>query len=338
MNKYRLIPLITVALLLAGCGIKGQNQQEAAPEKIVVKAAAVTLEEVPQINEFTATVQANIINNIAPQMAARIKKIYVEVGDFVTKGQKLVQMDDNNLEQVRTQLENMEISFRRVDELYKVGGVSQADWDAQKTRLDVMRTQYDNLVENTQLVSPIDGVITARHYDSGDLFGMSMPLLVVEQISPVKLLVHVSESFFTKIRKGMEVDIRLDVYPGEVFKGRVSIVYPTITAATRTFPVEIVIPNVNRKVRPGMFARVAIDFGAEPCLLIPDQSVSKQQGSGERHVYVYKDGKAEYRLVEPGRRLDSFYECLSGLEKGELVITTSLNRLTNGAEVELANE
>ncbi|MBP7709296.1 MAG: biotin/lipoyl-binding protein, partial [Bacteroidales bacterium] len=179
MNKYRLIPLITVALLLAGCGIKGQNQQEAAPEKIVVKAAAVTLEEVPQINEFTATVQANIINNIAPQMAARIKKIYVEVGDFVTKGQKLVQMDDNNLEQVRTQLENMEISFRRVDELYKVGGVSQADWDAQKTRLDVMRTQYDNLVENTQLVSPIDGVITARHYDSGDLFGMSMPLLVV---------------------------------------------------------------------------------------------------------------------------------------------------------------
>lgn len=338
MNKYRLIPLITVALLLAGCGIKGQNQQEASPEKIVVKAAAVTLEEVPQINEFTATVQANIINNIAPQMAARIKKIYVEVGDFVTKGQKLVQMDDNNLEQVRTQLENMEISFRRVDELYKVGGVSQADWDAQKTRLDVMRTQYDNLVENTQLVSPIDGVITARHYDSGDLFGMSMPLLVVEQISPVKLLVHVSESFFTKIRKGMEVDIRLDVYPGEVFKGRVSIVYPTITAATRTFPVEIVIPNVNRKVRPGMFARVAIDFGAEPCLLIPDQSVIKQQGSGERHVYVYKDGKAEYRLVEPGRRLDSFYECLSGLEKGELVITTSLNRLTNGAEVELANE
>ena len=338
MNKYRLIPLITVALLLAGCGIKGQNQQEAAPEKIVVKAAAVTLGEVPQINEFTATVQANIINNIAPQMAARIKKIYVEVGDFVTKGQKLVQMDDNNLEQVRTQLENMEISFRRVDELYKVGGVSQADWDAQKTRLDVMRTQYDNLVENTQLVSPIDGVITARHYDSGDLFGMSMPLLVVEQISPVKLLVHVSESFFTKIRKGMEVDIRLDVYPGEVFKGRVSIVYPTITAATRTFPVEIVIPNVNSKVRPGMFARVAIDFGAEPCLLIPDQSVIKQQGSGERHVYVYKDGKAEYRLVEPGRRLDSFYECLSGLEKGELVITTSLNRLTNGAEVELANE
>lgn len=337
MNNYRLVTLITAALLLAGCGSTGKKQQDVAQEKILVKTAAVTMEEVPQINEFTATVQANIINNIAPQMAARIQKIYVEVGDFVTKGQKLVQMDDNNLEQIRTQLDNMEISFRRVDELYKVGGVSLSEWDAQKTRLEVMRTQYNNLVENTQLVSPIDGVITARRYDSGDLFGMSMPLLVVEQISPVKFLIHVSESYFTKIRKGMEVDIRLDVYPGEVFKGRISIVYPTITAATRTFPVEIIIPNVNRKVRPGMFARVSIDFGAEPRLLVPDQSIIKQQGSGERYVYVYKDGKAEYRLVEPGRRLDAYYECLSGLEEGDCVITTGLNRLTNGAEVELVN-
>lgn len=136
----------------------------------------------------------------------------------------------------------------------------------------------------------------------------------------------------------MEVDIRLDVYPGEVFKGRISIVYPTITAATRTFPVEIIVPNTNRKVRPGMFARVTINLGAEPRLLVPDQSIIKQQGSGERYVYVYKDGKAQYRLVKLGRRLDAFYECLSGLEEGESVITTGLNRLTNGAGVEIANQ
>lgn len=338
MNKCRSIALLVAAFFLTGCRFAGQKQQEVIQEKIVVRTTPVTMEEVPQINEFTATIQANVINNIAPQMPARIKKIYAEVGDFVVKGQKLVQMDDNNLEQIRTQLENMEVSFRRIDELYKVGGISRAEWDAQKTSLEVMRTQYNNLEENTQLVSPVDGVITARHYDSGDLFGMNLPLLVVEQISPVKLLIHISESFFTKVRQGMEVDIRLDVYPGEVFKGRISIVYPTITAATRTFPVEIIVPNTNRKVRPGMFARVTINLGAEPRLLVPDQSIIKQQGSGERYVYVYKDGKAQYRLVKLGRRLDAFYECLSGLEEGESVITTGLNRLTNGAGVEIANQ
>ncbi len=337
MNKCRLIPLIATAILLSGCGF-GQKQQEVTQTKIAVRTTPVITKDVPRIIEFTATVQANVVNNIAPQMSARIQKIYVEVGDFVTKGQKLVQMDDNNLEQIRSQLNNMEVTFSRIDELYKVGGVSKAEWDAQKTSLEVMSNQYKNLMENTQLLSPIDGVVTARNYDSGDLYGMGMPLLIVEQISPVKLMIHVSESFFTKVRRGMDVDVRLDVYPQEVFSGKVSIVYPTVTAATRTFPIEILVPNRDRKVRPGMFSRVTIDLGSEPCLLVPDQSIVKQQGSGERYVYVYKDGKAEYRLVEPGRRLDAFYECLSGLEEGELVIITSLNRLTNGAGVELANE
>lgn len=336
MNKYRLIPLIAAAILLSGCGF-GQKQQEVTQTKIAVRTTPVITKDVPRIIEFTATVQANVVNNIAPQMSARIQKIYVEVGDFVTKGQKLVQMDDNNLEQIRSQLNNMEVTFSRIDELYKVGGVSKAEWDAQKTSLEVMSNQYKNLMENTQLLSPIDGVVTARNYDSGDLYGMGMPLLIVEQISPVKLMIHVSESFFTKVRRGMDVDVRLDVYPQEVFSGKVSIVYPTVTAATRTFPIEILVPNRDRKVRPGMFSRVTIDLGSEPCLLVPDQSIVKQQGSGERYVYVYKDGKAIYTVVELGRRLDAYYECLSGLEEGDCVITTGLNRLTNGAEVELVN-
>jgi len=330
MNKCRLIPLIATAILLSGCGF-GQKQQEVTQTKIAVRTTPVITKDVPRIIEFTATVQANVVNNIAPQMSARIQKIYVEVGDFVTKGQKLVQMDDNNLEQIRSQLNNMEVTFSRIDELYKVGGVSKAEWDAQKTSLEVMSNQYKNLMENTQLLSPIDGVVTARNYDSGDLYGMGMPLLIVEQISPVKLMIHVSESFFTKVRRGMDVDVRLDVYPQEVFSGKVSIVYPTVTAATRTFPIR------DRKVRPGMFSRVTIDLGSEPCLLVPDQSIVKQQGSGERYVYVYKDGKAIYTVVELGRRLDAYYECLSGLEEGDCVITTGLNRLTNGAEVELVN-
>jgi RND family efflux transporter MFP subunit len=201
--------------------------------------------------------------------------------------------------------------------------------------LDVMRTSYKNLVDNTQLLSPINGIVSTRNYDSGDLYTMGRPVLIVEQIAPVKLMVNVSEQFFTKVRKGMPVDIALDVYPGEKFSGKVSLVYPTITAATHTFPVEISIPNLQNKVRPGMFARVTIDFGAQTGIVIPDRSIIKQQGSGERYVFVYKEGKAEYRTVVLGRRLDTKYECTSGVEEGDLVITTGLNRLTSGAEVEL---
>ncbi len=339
MKKIAVVSVLAALVIAGGCSQGNSKTQEAAPAAsaiLTVRTAPITLQEVSQINEFTATVEANIVNNIAPMMSVRINQIFVEVGDFVRAGQKLVQMDNNNLSQAKTQLDNLETSFKRIDELYKVGGVSRAEWDMQKTNLDIARTSYQNLVENTQLLSPINGVVTARNYDSGDLYSMGRAVLVIEQVSPVKLMINVSEQFYTKVKKGMPVDVRLDVYPGDTFQGKVSLVYPTITAATRTFPVEITIANTNAKVRPGMFARVTIDLGTAPCLLVPDQAVIKQRGSGERYLYVYQNGKAEYRLLELGKLVDNQYVVLSGVEEGEQVITAGLTNLTNGADVELA--
>ena len=88
-----------------------------------------------QISEFTATVEANISNNIAPQNPVRIEKLFAEVGDHVKAGQLLVKMDETNLKQTKIQLDNQELEFKRIDELYKVGGASKSAWDAQKTQL-----------------------------------------------------------------------------------------------------------------------------------------------------------------------------------------------------------
>ena len=130
-------------------------------------------------------------------------------------------MDETNLKQTKIQLDNQELEFKRIDELYKVGGASKSAWDAQKTQLDVSRATYKNLQENTQLLSPITGIVTARNYDSGDMYSGGSPIFTVEQIRPVKLLINVSESLFTKVKKGKDVDIRLDVYGDEGFKGKV---------------------------------------------------------------------------------------------------------------------
>ena len=86
----------------------------------------------------------------------------------------------------------------------------------------------------------------------------------------------------------MDVNVNLDVYPQEVFKGKVSLVYPTITAATRTFPVEILIPNTNRKVRPGMFARVSIDFGSEPRLLVLTEVLLNNKDPENAYIIIQK--------------------------------------------------
>ncbi|MDD4848087.1 MAG: efflux RND transporter periplasmic adaptor subunit [Bacteroidales bacterium] len=341
MKKVKILTAFLAAsmLVMMGCSNSATKdettEQKTVDEKVKVKIAQVHSRSIDQLYEYTATVEANAVNNIAPTIPGRIDKILVEVGDNVKAGQLLAQMDDASLDQAKAQLDNLELTFNRIDELYKVGGVAKSDWDAQKTALDVARRSYNNLAENTQLLSPISGIVTARHYDAGDLYAGN-PILQIQQIVPVKLIINVSEAQYTIVKKGMKASIKLaDVYGDEEFIGTVNLIYPTIDSRTHTFPVEIIIPNNNGRVRPGMYARVVMTFGVQDHVVVPDQAIIKQTGSGDRYVYVYKDGKVSYNKVELGRRIDNSYELISGINDGDYVVITGQSRLNNGKEVEV---
>ena len=143
-----------------------KNDDKAATtqqQKVQVKIAKVTSEDIPQTETYTATVESDLKNNIAPNTPYRIEKIYVDVGDPVRKGQVLVQLDASNLQQLKLQLENQKIEFNRTAQLYQVGGASKAEYDNAKLQLDVFSTQLKQLMENTQLVAPINGVVTVRN-------------------------------------------------------------------------------------------------------------------------------------------------------------------------------
>ncbi|OAV69024.1 Multidrug resistance protein mexA precursor [Bacteroidales bacterium Barb6XT] len=335
-KMLKMLPAIAVAFVTSCSG--SQNTEETAANtdgKVKVKTETVYTQDVEQLGEFTANVTAYVSNKIAPQSPARIETLHVEVGDNVKAGQLLATMDATTLKQTKVQIDNQETEFKRIDELYKVGGVSKSVWDAQQTALEVSRTAYKNLLQNNQLLSPISGVVTARNYDNGDMYSGATPVYTVEQISPVKMTVNVSESYFTQLHKGMEADIRLDVYGDEVFKGTVNLVYPTIDAGSRTFPVEIKLTNGDQRVRPGMFARATMNLGTKQNVVVSDQAIVKQPGSGDRFVYVYKNGKVSYDKVELGRRIGNRYEVISGVHNGDNVVVTAQNRLTNGMEVEV---
>lgn len=317
-KRYAFAALCAIGWLSACSG--GQKAQEVKDEKPKVKLASVTTRPVDQIQEYTATVEAYATNNIAPASPVRIEKIYVEVGDRVGKGQKLVQMDASGLKQLKLQLDNQTTEFTRIDELYKIGGVSKSEWEASKMTLEMRQTSYKNMLENTALVSPISGVVTARNYDSGDMYGGGIPVVTVEQIMPVKLLINVSESYFTRIAKNSTVSVKFDVYGEEEFEGKVHLLYPTIDPTTRTFVVEIRLDNRDMRVRPGMFARVTLNFGTADHVIIPDKAIIKQPGSGERYVYVYQDSVVYRKVVQLGRRMNDEYEIISGVDSNARVV------------------
>jgi RND family efflux transporter MFP subunit len=336
---FRTIMIAGAVVAAAGCGNSGNKEAQQTATEVVIENPVVSVEqvhvrEVPQIATYTSTVQAYVKNNIAPQMTGRITKINAEIGDFVKKGQILAEIDKAQLLQAQLQLQNKEVELQRLKSLYEAGGLSKSDLDAIELAYNVAKTQVDNLMENTILRSPIDGVVTARNYDAGDLYGMSAPIYTVEQIVPVKLLVGISESDYTKVKKGDAIEITADAIPGKVFYGKVEKIYPTIDPATRTFTVEVVVDNKYKTLRPGMFARVVVNFGSNNNVVVPDVAVVKQQGSGERFIYVLnEDGTVTYQKVVLGRRMGAEYEVLEGLKDGARIVTGGQIRLKDGVKV-----
>ena len=303
-----------------------------------VEIAVTEYRDVPQDETYATTVQAYAVNNVVPQSGSRIKKINVEVGDFVAKGQVLAEMDQTSLEQTKLKLDNDALELSRLKELYEAGALSKSDFEAMQLSYNVSSSQYQNLVENTILRSPLTGVVTARNYDVGDMYAMSSPIFVVQQISPVKLLVAMYETDYTKVKKGDAVDITADAIPGRTFVGKIGRIYPVIDPASHTFTAEVVVTNGDRVLRPGMFARVKVTFAVNHNIVVPDIAIVKQQGSGQKSVFVLNaDNTVSSRTVTLGRHTGSDYEILEGLAEGEKVVTKGHTALRNGSEVNVIN-
>lgn len=337
MNK-NLFTGIALAVLVCGCQNTPKNQSPMmmADKTPVVSVTEAVREEVPQDAVYSANIQAYAINNIAPQSGNRIQKINVEVGDFVSAGQILAEMDRFQLDQASLQLKNAETELGRMKQLLSEGGVSQSDYESLELSYNVAKSSYQNLEQNTILRTPISGVVTARNYDKGDMYSMSQPLFTVQQITPVKILVGISESDYTKVKKGDKVTLTVDALPGKEYTGTVTRLHPVMDPGTHTFNAEVQVRNENRELRPGMYARVKVTFGNNNSIVIPDSGVVKMQGAGTRSVYVLNnDNTVTMKNVEIGRHFDSKYEILSGIEEGETVVVQGTSALKSGINVEV---
>lgn len=341
---------MALVLAMGACSGKDKSDNDAEQEDIpVVKTEKVSEQDVDQIAVYTASVEPEILNNISSSMPNRIKAIYVDEGVRVGKGQKLVVLDDVNTTQyelsvnnAQAALNNAQLNYDRAVELLKIGGGTQQSVDQMEVQLvnaknalaQAQRT-LRNADENTVLVSPIDGVVTKRNYDPGDMTG-TLPIVTVARINPVKVVINVNESQLAKIKRGMPVDLTFNTYGDEVFKGSVSLVMPTVDETSRTVGVEINLPNGDGRVLPGMFGRASIALGNERHVVVPDKAVVKQQGSGNHYVYVLKDdGTVSYNKVELGQRIGTAYELISGVPDNATVIVEGQNGLTDGKKVQV---
>ena len=342
MISQKTIKTLSLALLSAGllasCSSSSSSkatEEQSADTVRLVEVAPAEMRALSLSEEFTAQLEAKVVNNITAQAGGRLKQLLVKVGDRVGAGQAVARMEATQASQAQIQLADAKTNFARMDELYKVGGVSKAQWDQAKSAVDQAKLAYGNAAENTVLRSPISGFVTAKNYDNGDMTSPQLPVVVIQQIAPVKAVIGVSEQYYSYLKKGAAATLSVDALGEETFSGIVTNIFPTLDPVTHTVSTEIEVANKDLKLRPGMYARVHLDFGTKEALTVPDKAIVRQAGSGARYVYVFSGGKAVYRAVELGQQQGDLYEVVSGLNAGDQVITSAPSNLKNGLSVKL---
>ncbi|MFO3728433.1 efflux RND transporter periplasmic adaptor subunit [Butyricimonas muris] len=337
--------LSTIALaMLAGCsGNKDKASQKDVDEAIPVKVQKLERTDIAKTLDYAANLEADKQVFYAPAATGRIEKIYVEVGDRIKKGQLLVEMDKTNLIQAEVQLKNLETEYNRAVQLNKTGSISKQAYDAAVTQYEVAKSNVAFLKENTRMEAPFDGIVTGKYFEDKELYtggsfgGATKPsVIAIEKINPVKAYVNLSEQYYLTVKPGTKVQLKSNIYPDRVFEGTVNIVYPSIDPASRTFTVEVKIPNSDEALRPGMYGTINFFIGNTETVVAPAIAVLKLQGSNDRYVFLNKDGKAKRVAVKLGRRFEDQVELISNdIHEGDELVVVGQGRLVDGSPISI---
>lgn len=335
--KFALIALATLSL--AACGGKKDDKQASTQKTIEkVKVQKLASQRIAKNIELSATLEGYETMNVAPSITGHIEHIYVEVGSRVSKGSMLVRMDQTQLNTTRINLNSTKTELDRVSALKASGSISQQVYDQTKAGYDQLAESERFQEENTFVKAQFAGVISAKNYEDGEMY-TGQPILTLTQISRLKAIINIPESYFPLVKQGMKVDVRSEIYPNQVFPATIEIVYPTVDANTHTFQAKLNIPNSGEKIRPGMYVKTTLALGEADAIVVPYQAVLKLTGSNDRYVFTNNDGTAHRVAVTLGQRFDDLIEIIpvvpGDIKEGDELVITGQARLIDGSPLEI---
>lgn len=340
--------ILTGAMLLFSCTSddNSDNSNEDTEKRAKpVRVSQLEKRSVDRSINYTANLQAFDEVFLVPASPGKIERIHVDVGDRVQAGQLLFEMDPTQLNQAILQLNNIEKDMQRFDSLIEFGGIPRQQYDQMQTQYEITKENVEFLKTNTRVTAPFSGVITAKFFENGELYAGApntqvgkAAVVILQRINPIKAVIAVSERYFPEVNKNMTVNLKSEIYPGKEFEGKISRIHPTINPASKTFNVEVRVPNPEELLRPGMFARLSLDFGQEPAIVVPANVVLQQIGTNERFVFLRVNGKAQRVTVNIGQRFDDYLEIISDkLSVGDEIVVSGHNNLLNGDLIEIMN-
>jgi membrane fusion protein (multidrug efflux system) len=307
----------------------------------------------PRTLPLTGALVANRQAEVAANASGRVVRTFVERGAMVRAGDPLVQLDVRsavigreealgNLETAQAQRELAEAQCARYEGLFRKGAISRDEWDrfasqcrtsegsarAARARADLARKE----LADATVRAPFAGMVGERFVEVGEYVRPDSRVAALVQLEPLRLQLTVPESEVGRIAPKQVVSFEVQAFPGESFRGEVTFVGPALRAATRDLVAEAVVPNADRRLRPGMFATARLELPSAAVVAVP-RSALRTEGGAAR-LFTVRDGRLEERIVQPGPESGGYVAVLDGLEAGERVVTKLSDQVRDGVPVQ----
>lgn len=330
---------LAAVLALAGCDRAPPPAVAQGPRGVPVSVAEVTQETLTEHLRAVGTLLAGESVMLRPEIAGRIARIHVAEGQPVAAGTLLISLDAAEqrarVAQIEATLELHRLNHARARDLARTRMVSAQDFDQASAQLKESTALLERervLLAKTELRAPFAGVLGLRQVSPGAYVQPGQDLVNLEAIDPLKVEFRVPERHAGALRVGQEVRVEVDAAPGRVFAGTVYAINPALDADSRAFALRARVPNPDRVLRPGMFARVEMPLAERArALVIPEQAIVPR---GEQmSVFKVTDGKAALTPVRTGLRVPGKVEVLEGLAAGDVVVTAGQMKLRDGVPV-----
>lgn len=353
---------IALSILIAGCG-NGKKANAPQRQKITgVTTAQIQLTPVNVFYETTGNIAAKITSTVSSRVMGAVTTINVKEGDSVRAGEVLAVLDDRDGTQrvlaaqaavseaehgrdaAAQQKGLAELTFQRYKNLFDEKVISRQEFDQVQAQKSVADAEYERMSQSirraragleearvyaafSRVSSPISGIVTQKKIEPGVMAMPGMHLFTIEDVTQYKIDAAVDATLQKSIFPNMAVQV-LPESSNKPLAGKVTKIVPAIDPATRTFAIEIALYGAHN-LRSGVYARVLVPTGKKDAITIPTTALV-QRGQLSGVFVVEKDGIINYRLIKTGRVYDETMEVLSGLDGGETIITSGMDRAVDG--------
>ena len=342
-----ILMIMTATLLFSSCGgnansqVKEKKQEETA---IPVETAEVIQGSITATYAGSTSLEAEEEAEVVAKVSGVVKQIFMEEGYSVKAGQVLAKLDDEQyrleVNQAHSILDKIFSEFERNESLFRNKIVSQESYEKTKSEYRTQKAAYDLAklrLDYTEIKAPISGVVSRRFIKVGNMVKVDQPTFQVTDFDPLLAVLHVPEKEMSKLQVGYPAKLTADALPGSEFKGKISRISPIVDAGTGTFKVTVEVNDKTRTLKPGMFTRVQIVYDThEKAILVLKNAILTEDT--QAWVFVVDSDTVTKKEVQIGYSNSTHVEVLSGLNVGDIVVTTGLGSLRDGSKIKLVEQ